>query len=100
MYKHLDWANQRILETLQNAVAEQKQANYLFSHVLHAENVWFTRLTGSDSSHLPIWSEISLHTCTDLVKQNNQNFSRFLLNLSTDELDHIVFYKNSKGTEF
>ncbi|MDR7079295.1 hypothetical protein J2Y03_004353 [Neobacillus niacini] len=48
--KHLHWANQRILETLQNG-QENKQANNLFSHIHHAENVWLTRLKGIDSSH-------------------------------------------------
>ena len=32
MFKHLHWANQRILETLQNS-EENKQANNLFSHI-------------------------------------------------------------------
>ncbi|MCM3691441.1 DinB family protein [Neobacillus niacini] len=100
MFKHLHWANQRILETLQNAAQENKQANKLFSHILHAENVWFTRLKGIDSSQLPIWEEDSLDKCVEMVKQNNHNFTGLLSNLSADKLEQQVFYKNSKGTEF
>ncbi|WHZ00444.1 DinB family protein [Neobacillus sp. YX16] len=100
MFKHVHWANQRILETLQNGAVENKQANNLFSHILHAENVWFTRIKGNDSSQLPIWEEVGLDTCVELVKQNNHNFTGFLSNLANSELDQLVSYKNSKGTEF
>jgi uncharacterized damage-inducible protein DinB len=100
LFKHVHWANQRILETLQNSAVENKQANNLFSHILHAETIWFTRITGIDRSPLPIWEEVSLDKCVEMVKQNNHNFTGLLSNLSTDELEQQVFYKNSKGIEF
>jgi uncharacterized damage-inducible protein DinB len=99
MFQHLHWANLRILETLQNG-EENKQAHNLFSHILHAENVWITRLKGADSSHLPIWSEVSLESCAEMVNQNNQNYGEFLSRLSNNDPDQLVYYKNSKGTEF
>ena len=99
MFKHLHWANQQILETLQNG-EENKQANNLFSHMLHAENVWYTRLKGSDSSHIPIWAEISLESCIEMVNQNYHNYTELLSTLSNTDLNKLVSYKNSKGTEF
>jgi uncharacterized damage-inducible protein DinB len=99
MFKHLHWANQRILETLQNGDVNN-QANSLYSHILHAENVWFTRLKGTDSSHLPIWAEVSLESCVEMVNQNHHNYDEFLSTLSNKDLDRSVSYKNSKGTEF
>jgi uncharacterized damage-inducible protein DinB len=100
MFKHVHWGNQRILETLQNGPVENKQVKNLFSHILHAENVWFTRLMGADSSHLPIWAEVSLESCVEMVNQNNHNYAEFLSNLSKTDLDQAVSYKNSKGTVF
>ena len=100
MYKHLHWANQRILKSLQNDGEGNKQATNLFSHILLAENVWFTRISGKDSSHLPIWAEVSIESCIDLVNQNNHNFTDLLSKLSNSELDQLVSYKNSKGAEF
>lgn len=99
MFTHIHWANQRILETLQND-EENKQAANLFSHILHAEKVWYTRLKGADSSHLPIWGVVSLETCVEMVNQNHHNYGEFLLTLSNIDLDKLVSYKNSKGTEF
>ncbi|PGY07988.1 DinB family protein [Bacillus sp. AFS031507] len=100
MFEHLNWANQRIHETLQNMEGENKQVNNLFSHILLAEHVWFTRLIGSDSSKIPIWAEVSLGACTEMVNQNNLNFKEFLSGLSIPALDQIVSYRNSKGNEF
>ncbi|MEY2193614.1 DinB family protein [Neobacillus sp. BF23-41] len=100
MFEHLNWANQRILETLQNMEGENKQVNNLFSHILLAEHVWFTRLIGSDSSKIPIWAEVSLGACTEMVNKNNLNFKEFLSGLSIPALDQIVSYRNSKGNEF
>ncbi|MEH7502756.1 DinB family protein [Neobacillus drentensis] len=100
MFEHLNWANQRILETLQNMEGENKQVTNLFSHILLAEHVWFTRLKGPDSSKLSIWAEVSLRACAELVNQNNQNFKEFLSGLSKPSLEQIVSYRNSKGQEF
>jgi uncharacterized damage-inducible protein DinB len=100
MFDHLNWSNQRILETLKSIKGENKQVNSLFSHTLLAEQVWFTRLKGLDSSALPIWAEISLEACVALVNQNNQHFKEFLSSLTNPALDQIVTYKNSNGIEF
>lgn len=100
MFEHLHWANQRILETLKNIEGENKQVNNLFSHILLAEHVWFTRLRGLDSSKLPIWAEVSLEVCAELVNRNNQNFNELLSSLSNSALNQIVSYRNSTGKEF
>ncbi|NHC43191.1 damage-inducible protein DinB [Bacillus sp. MM2020_1] len=100
MFEHLHWGNQRILKTLQTIEGENKQVYNLFAHILLAEQVWFTRLKGLDSSKLPIWAEINLEACEQLVYQNHQNFKGFLAGLSTPNLEKIVSYKNSKGKEF
>ncbi|WP_419887557.1 DinB family protein [Neobacillus niacini] len=99
MFKHLHWANQRILETLQNG-EENKKANNLFSHILHAEHVWYTRLKGANRSHLPIWAVVSLELCVEMVNRNHHNYAEFLSRVSKTDLNQLVSYKNSKGTEF
>lgn len=99
MFKHVHWANQRILETLKIG-EEHRQAITLFSHILHAENVWLTRLIERDSSQLPIWAEVSLDICIEMMNQNHRNYAEFLSKLSSSDLEQEIFYKNSKGTEF
>jgi uncharacterized damage-inducible protein DinB len=100
MYEHLNWANQRILGTLQSMKGENQEVIRLFSHILFAEKVWITRLQGLDSSRLPIWSDVDIDVCADLVMQNNESLTTILTSLSNTDLDKIISYSNSKGIEF
>jgi uncharacterized damage-inducible protein DinB len=101
MYEHFNWANQRILETLQNLEAENQQVNRLFSHILYAEKVWVTRLKGMDSLQLPLWSdEWDVATCAELIKQNEEHYKTFLSDIEKTDLDRVISYTNSKGKEF
>ncbi len=100
MFEHLHWSNQRILETLQKMEGENEQINRLFSHILLTEQVWLTRLKGSDSSNLPIWAEVSLEACAVMANRNNQNFKEFLSSITDPALEQIVSYRNSQGIEF
>lgn len=100
MYDHLNWANQRILETLQNAENDNQRTIDLFCHILNAERVWVTRLRGMNSSQLPIWSEGDLAICAQLIKQNEENFTTFLADTEEIDLDKIISYANSTGKQF
>lgn len=100
MYEHLHWANQRILETLQSIEGENPEVNRLFSHILFGERIWIARLQGLDSSRLPIWSEVDIAVCAELVRQNEESLTTLLTNITNTDLDKIIFYTNSKGTEF
>ena len=100
MYEHLNWANQCILKTLQSIEDENQEVNRLFSHILFAEKVWITRLRGLDSSRLPIWLEVDMKVCAKLVMQNEESLTAILTNLANSDLDKLIFYTNSKGTEF
>ncbi len=100
MYDHLNWANQRILEKLQSIEDENQEVNRLFSHILFGERIWITRLQGLDSSRLPIWSDVDIEVCAELVMKNEESLTMFLTNLVNADLDKIIFYTNSKGTEF
>lgn len=79
MYEHLNWANQRILATLQNVEADNEQVVRLFLHILNAEQVWITRLRRMDSSQLPIWSDGDLAICANLIEQTEADFKTFFL---------------------
>lgn len=100
MYEHLNWANQLILETLQSIEDKNQEVSRLFSHILLAEKVWITRLRGLDSSRLPIWSEVDIEVCAELVMHNKESLTTFLTNSSNTDLDKLISYTNSKGKEF
>jgi uncharacterized damage-inducible protein DinB len=57
-------------------------------------------LIGADSSHIQIWAEVSLESCVEMVNLNYHNYAKLLSTLSNNDLNRVVTYKNSKGTEF
>jgi uncharacterized damage-inducible protein DinB len=100
LYEHLNWANQSILEYLRHSEGEQQQAMRLFAHILLAEQVWLARLQGKDSSQLPIWSDVDLAGCSQLVLQNDESYTTFIDGLTIADLDNEILYFNSKGQAF
>lgn len=100
MYEHLNWANHRILETLQSVEDKNQEVIRLFSHILFAEKVWLTRLQGLDSSRLPLWSDVDIKVCAELVMYNQKYITTFLSNLAENDLDKLISYENSSGKEF
>ncbi|WLR51681.1 DinB family protein [Bacillus tianshenii] len=98
MYEHLNWANERILTALQTA--DNQRARQLFAHILCAEKVWLTRLQGHNSSDLPIWSDMGLAECEELVGTNNTDYEAFLTELTNANLDDVISYQNSTGKTF
>lgn len=100
MYDHLNWANQRILGTLQSIEGENQEVRRLFYHILFAEKIWITRVQGKDSSRLPLWSDVDIEVCSELVKQNEDSSTALLSRLENTDLENLISYTNSKGTEF
>ena len=100
LFEHLNWSNQQVLTVLETNGGVNQQSVRLFSHILFAEHIWFTRIKGIDSSSMPIWDDVSLKDCLYLWNQNQNHYSEFLSQISDDDLGQIVIYKNSKGKEF
>jgi uncharacterized damage-inducible protein DinB len=100
MFDHLHWANVRIINTLLTLNEPNKQAETLFSHILLAERVWITRLMEKSSSHLPIWSDLSLEDCNELLQENHTHYRYYVTRLTELEIEKTVTYKNSRGEEF
>lgn len=100
MFDHVNWANQRIIETLQSIEGGNQEVNRLFSHILYGERIWITRLQGLDSSQLPVWLDVDIEVCAELVMLNEVSFTKYLTDLVEADMEKIIFYTNSKGTEF
>ena len=100
MYEHLHWANLHIFDALQNMKGDKQEVCGLFSHILSTEKVWFARLQGIDSSQILLWPDMNMLQCAELIMQNEMTFATYLTSLKESDLDRLVSYKNSTGTEF
>src|SRR5206468_5044168 len=100
LYKHLYWADGRILEGLRAAGTGDGKMVRLFAHILQSEQVWLTRLQGRDSHHLRLWEETELAECARLAEHNRSGFTMYLGSLTEADLDRMITYRNQTGKEY
>jgi len=100
LYEYVNWANRRVLDVLQQQTEDNERARKWLCHVLAAEQVWMTRLRGEDSSAVPIWPDISVDECAELLAQNAAAYRQFLHELTDADFARVISYKNTKGVSF
>lgn len=100
MFAYDFWANRKTLIALRDAAHESAQGKRLFAHILLAEQEWFRRLSGKDSTGFDFWRVLSLADCEKLVEEMRSTYANFLNMQREENLERIVSYKNSKGARY
>jgi uncharacterized damage-inducible protein DinB len=99
LYKHVEWANARVLESLRSARNPREKDLVLYSHILAAEHVWLSRINRSSQS-VAVWPELSLDECENLGKVNVSAFNGLVSRLTPEVLQKPITYRNSAGDQF
>jgi uncharacterized damage-inducible protein DinB len=94
------WAIDRALASLKSAPSMNPKAARLLAHLLIAEQVWYLRMQGENTSAMNLSPELSLEECERLAEENRKSYAAYLKTLSAEKLDSVVTYRNSKGLEF
>ncbi|TAH27046.1 MAG: damage-inducible protein DinB [Cytophagales bacterium] len=97
-YNH--WANTTTLQTLKSNNIEEGEAIKIFSHVINAQYIWFSRITGNKGLHKPVWSIHSLSDIASFLPENLTMWMKYIDLLSDEELKRIINYSNSEGHQF
>ena len=96
LYRHLAWADNRVLESLGRAAAPDPSALELFAHVLGAEHVWLARIHGR-AAEVPVWPSLDLAECAALARENAEGYGALLRTLEPGGERRTVSYRNSAG---
>ena len=100
LFKYNDWANNLVLDTLSRNTFKDPEIFKIFSHVINAQFIWMSRISGNKSIHKPVWS---LHTLEDLKKYSKEISALwldYLSKLDEKELERSISYSNSEGQAF
>ncbi|MDQ3291251.1 MAG: damage-inducible protein DinB [Bacteroidota bacterium] len=96
---YTSWANQRLLETLEKLRNQIPPTSlHLFSHILNAEIIWLARIQHLESP-VNVFDDHSIAECRRLQESTFECFIG-LADSSTDELENLITYKNTKGETF
>ncbi len=99
LFKHLEWADARVLASLRSARNPQKRDLELYSHIVAVEHVWLSRIDGSPP-RVVVWPTLSLDECEKLGGQNVDGFDALASRLNPELLRKPITYRNSAGDEF
>jgi uncharacterized damage-inducible protein DinB len=99
LFKHLEWADERVLESLRSAQNPQKRGLELYSHILGSEHVWLSRINGT-APRVDVWPVLALDECEKLRRENIAAFSDLVSRLTPDLLEKPITYRNSAGDQF
>jgi uncharacterized damage-inducible protein DinB len=83
------WANSALLQTLKQAAVLHERALLLFSHINSVNSIWLNRLKGEVVT-TNLFQQRTLPECESLLLENNENWTRFLQNISAADLDATI----------
>lgn len=101
MMDHLYWADERILDALEESKTENKELLKLVRHVAVAERVWLSRLQGKGSGQYSLWEETEdLTAIRKMFEENAEQYRVYIDGLEEFKLDEIMDYANQSGVPF
>jgi uncharacterized damage-inducible protein DinB len=99
LFKHLEWADARVLASLRTASNPQPRNLELYAHILGSEHVWLSRINGA-APRFAVWPTLTLDECERLAAENVSAFTELLSGLTPELLQKPITYKNSAGDQF
>lgn len=99
LFRHLEWADARVLASLRAARNQQQRNLELFAHILGSEHNWLSRINGT-VARVAIWPILTLDECERLAAENVSAFNELVSGLTPELLQKRVTYKNSAGDQF
>lgn len=99
LFKHLEWADARVLASLRAAHNPQQRNLELYAHVLGSEHVWLSRINGT-AARAAVWPTLTLDECEKVGKENVDAYNYLVSALTPESLRKPITYKNSAGDQF
>lgn len=99
MFGYDQYANNQILATMRKAKTPQNTL-VLMAHLLGAQQRWLKRCKHQSEAGLEMFPQVETIPFEMLIVQNNREWSDFLNDLSDEDMDHAIVYKNTNGTAF
>ncbi|MFL5727861.1 MAG: DinB family protein [Cytophagaceae bacterium] len=100
LFKYNDWANNLILDTLSKTDIKDPDVYKIFSHVINAQFIWMSRITGNKAIHKAVWSIHPLEDLKKFSKESTAMWLEYLSKLDGQEMQRSISYSNSEGASF
>lgn len=100
LYQYNDWANQRVLLTLQKEKIDDNKILTLYNHILAAQNIWMSRIVNQPADNKDLWRAIPLLDLIEKSQKSAEAWISFLDEYPMDNFEEVIAYQNTKGIDF
>lgn len=100
LFKYEVWANKEISDCLISINEPPEKALSLMSHIINAQVIWLSRITGKTIDVNSVWKTIPESEITSALNNSSAALRDYLTGLSESDIERIIEYKNIKGEEF
>jgi len=98
LYQYNAWANQRVLNCLNQQNVHHEKILSLMGHVAVAETLWFHRIKGLQVPDLKLWGNYSLDEIEAMMTKADHQWLEFIE--ETENFDRELSYTNYTGNPY
>lgn len=100
LYAYNQWANDRLLQILQNTPnGGTARCCQLMTHILSAQQAWLERVRGIPRT-VGLWDTLDIAKLLPLFAESHQQWAVFWQNFTADEFGRVISYTNSQGKAY
>ena len=100
LIKYNDWANQRILITLEKMPEVNDRLLLLYGHLISAQIVWLNRIKDLPTSPFPLWTDYNLSELRTMTEESTANWISYMDEHRMETFEEMIFYKNTADKNF
>ena len=100
LFKHNSWANDRLLQTLEENSISAPDILKIYGHIVSAQMVWLLRIKGLPTSPFPLWELYKLRELRTMTEESDRNWLDYMEGHRMDTFEEMIFYKNTQDRKF
>ncbi len=99
LFEYDFWANKRVIEVITKDNVIDTKSELLFSHILNAQQIWYSRISGNPKGQTP-WDIIPYSEFTDVLIIIHDHWKTLLKENDAKSLRKTIDYKNISGDKY
>lgn len=100
LFKYNYWANDLLVNKLEELAINDPEIEKIFSHVVSAQFIWFSRISGQTKYHREVWGYYNLSDLPAVSKESSELYLGYLSEVSSEEFEREIKFITSKGDAF
>lgn len=97
LLKYNEWANYRVLKSIEEVGSDQQELLKLYSHILSAQTIWLNRIKDLPTSPFPVWQEYKLSELKTMTEESSDYWNDYMGHHKLETFEEMIFYTDTEG---